>query len=84
MQKQEKTPITFNEWYSGLPANKQADTREEIMQQLGIGRAMFYHLKNGLRKLNQAEKTCINTIAGQLLTYPDDVDITSSLELVKA
>lgn len=78
------TKQTFNEWYEGLPANKQKEYRQEIMAKLEIKNAMFYHVKNGLRKLNQAEKACINAIADQVLTFPDDIDITSSLELVKA
>jgi hypothetical protein len=86
MQKitQTHTKQTFNEWYEGLPANKQKEYREMIMEKLEIKIAMFYHIKNGLRKINQAEKDCINSIADQVLTYPDDVDVTSSLELVKA
>jgi hypothetical protein len=75
---------TFNEWYSKLPADTQGNAREEIMKALDIKAAMFYHLKNGLRKLSPAEKNAINTIAKEQLIFPDDEDYTINTNLVRA
>ena len=77
------TTQTFNEWYNGLPSNKQGEYRNLIMEQLAIGKAMFYHLKNGLRKISPAERTAINAIAGELLMFPGDEDLTDNLNLTK-
>ena len=77
------TTQTFNEWYNGLPSNKQGEYRSLIMEQLAIGTAMFYHLKNGLRKISPAERSALNTIAGMELMFPGDEDLTSSLNLTK-
>lgn len=84
MQFTSKNIKTFNEWYSELPSNKQPILREEIMKALGVQRAAFYHFKNGIRTLSPAEKQAINIIAKEQLTYPDELDITITTNLVKA
>lgn len=79
-----KNKLSLNDWYNGLPANQQKAKRETIMFLLGIGNTMFYKALNGDRNFNPAEQQALNILAEQELDYGNGIDVTSTLNLVKA
>lgn len=73
---------TFKQWYADLPASKQEEKRNQVMEKLNIKRSMFYTLIRKGKNYKPAEIEAINKIAGEELVFQTE-DLTSSLNLTK-
>lgn len=55
----------LQEWYSSLPRNQFQRIREEIIEQCGITRAIFYNWLQGITPIPKHQYPIINQIAGK-------------------
>lgn len=57
--------MQLSAWYNTLPRNEYRQIREELIEQCGITRAIFYNWLQGITPIPKHQYPIINQIAGK-------------------